>query len=193
MPAHFLWVLPQTRATASAAAPAVPAGAAPQHRDPRSWSRRDSSSLPRRSQPAAPQLRAFPPLLRWGVGTESQASPTPNPPPADRFPLLPSGKSWVGKSPPSPVPCPGWDNLSPRMIPEADHCAGSFIQAEFMGKGSQAARLTTRFQTGSAGTVPRLLNTPLLQRATGHLPAATPTAGLRPPPLASAWHSWKRE
>lgn len=103
--------------------------------------------------------------------------------------LLPSGKGWLGKS----TPRPGWYNLSPKMMPEVDHFAGSFIQAGFTGKGRQGARLMTRFQTGSAGTVPGLLNAPLLRRVTGHLPAATPTAGLRPPPLASAWHFWNRE
>lgn len=172
---------------------------ASQHGDPRSWSMRDSSLVPHRSQPAASHHRDFPPPLQWGGGMASQALPTPNPHPQETgsccplWPCCHQGRAgWVNPLP-SSGPRTGWDNLSPRTMPEADHFAGSFIQAEFAGKAEAGSQLMTRFQTGSAGTVPGLLNAPLLRRVTGHLPAATPTAGLQPPPLASAWHSWKRE
>lgn len=97
--------------------------------------------------------------------------------------LLLSERGWLGKSTP----------ILAGVIPAQERCqrqipllAPLFRQWE----GRQGARLTTRFQTGSAGTVPGLLNAPLLPMGTGHPPAATLTAGPQPLLLASAWHSW---
>lgn len=153
----------------------------------------DGSLVPRRSQPAA-----FHQIPRLHSSMGSQASPHQTHPQQSSSPCPPwlcchqGGAGWINPLP-LPAPCPGWDNFIPRMMPEVDPFAGSFIKAQFMGRGQLGARLMTMFQTGSAGTVPGLLNTPLLRRVTGHLPAAAPTAGLLPPPLASAWHSWRRE
>lgn len=119
-----------------------------------------------------------------GVGTGSQTSQEKGFPPT-AMALLLSGTGWLGK--PSPI-LAGIIPAQERHQRQTPLLAPLFRQS--VGRGRQGARLTTRFQTGSAGTVPGLLNAPLLPRGTGHPPAATPTAGPWPPLLASPWHSW---
>lgn len=109
---------------------------------PGSWKSQDSSSDPHRSQPAASQHRELSPLPQQGADTGSQASPTP-PGEGSPCPLWPCchwGRAgWVNPTPP-PDLCPGWENLSPRMMPEADHFAGSFIQTQLTGKGEAGSQ-----------------------------------------------------
>lgn len=61
-------------------------------------------------------------------------------PPCPLWPCCHQGRAGWVNAPPLPGPCSGWDNHSPRMMPEADHFAGSFIQAEFAGKGDAGSQ-----------------------------------------------------
>lgn len=160
---HSLYVLPQTMADAVDLA--MPVGAAHPAQGPQELGQagrqlsptQDSSSVPCRTaaqshagwqlsptrEPASSTHHQdlLPPP--WcGMGTGSQTSPPPNPPPRRGVPLpvvalLPSGKGWLVNPAPLPGPCPGWGHLSTRMMPEANHFAGSFIQAESGGRGTR--------------------------------------------------------
>lgn len=115
----------------------------------------------------------------------------PNPP-GDGVPPLPwpcccqGGAGWVNPPPP-------WLGQSqPKKDARGRSLCWLLYSGSLWGRGG-GSQVMTRFQTGSAATVPGLLNAPVLPRGTGHPPAATPTAGPRPPLLASPWHSWGRE
>lgn len=167
--------LPPATTAATAMAPALPLGGThPTHRDPWGWGMRGQISPTLKPTSNTPKRPLAPALVECGHRE-------PNPP-RDGVPLL-SGKGWLGKSIPILTGVISAQEGCQRQIPVL---APLFRQS--VGRGG--SQLMTRFQTGSAGTVPGLLNAPLLPRGTGHPPAGTPTEGPQPPLLASPWHSW---